>query len=154
MSQAADRDLLALALRTTATLPDASDQGRSLIEADTASAQRAVLELGTLATVSPTGTADGTKFLRDDGSWQAISRTAAVVAGSTVGAATSLPLYVGPVALSPGAPGIPVSSPCRLTSVAISWMASTAPAGNWTLTFKRRTGGGQYSTVSTVSVNT
>lgn len=37
-----------------------------------ASTARTNLGLGTLATVSPTGTPDGTKFLRDDNSWQSV----------------------------------------------------------------------------------
>lgn len=37
----------------------------------TASGARTNLGLGSLATVTPAGTPDGTKFLRDDGSWQA-----------------------------------------------------------------------------------
>lgn len=44
--------------------------GRALLDDANATAQRATLGLGSLATVTPTGTPDGTKFLRDDGSWQ------------------------------------------------------------------------------------
>ncbi len=40
--------------------------------ATTAAGARTSLGLGSLATLSPTG-ADGTKFLRDDGTWQAVS---------------------------------------------------------------------------------
>lgn len=45
--------------------------GGDTTESKSASAARTALGLGTLATVTPTGTPDGTKFLRDDGSWQA-----------------------------------------------------------------------------------
>lgn len=47
--------------------------GRALLDDANATAQRATLGLGSLATVTPTGTPDGTKFLRDDGSWQNVS---------------------------------------------------------------------------------
>jgi len=44
--------------------------GRALLDDANAAAQRTTLGLGSLATVTPTGTPDGTKFLRDDNSWQ------------------------------------------------------------------------------------
>ena len=45
--------------------------GRALIAAVDVVAQRVALGLGSLATVTPTGSPDGSKFLRDDFSWQA-----------------------------------------------------------------------------------
>jgi hypothetical protein len=53
--------------------------------ATTAAAARTNLGLGTLATMSPTGTADNTTYLRGDGTWQTVSGGGAVssVAGKT-----------------------------------------------------------------------
>jgi hypothetical protein len=47
--------------------------GADTTESKTAANARTALGLGSLATVTPTGTPDGTKFLRDDNSWQAAS---------------------------------------------------------------------------------
>ena len=56
-----------------------------------AAAFRALIGLGTLATVSPTGTPDGTKFLRDDGSWQAVNLSAYLpLAGGTMTGALAI----------------------------------------------------------------
>lgn len=63
--QPLDADLTAIAALTTTAF------GRSVLETADAAALRTVAALGTLATASPTGTPDGTKFLRDDLSWQA-----------------------------------------------------------------------------------
>ena len=68
--------------------------------ASTASAARDNLGLGTLATVTPTGVADGTKFLRDDGAWAAASGGGG--SGNVVGQASSVD---GEVALFSGTGG-------------------------------------------------
>lgn len=57
---------------TTAELGgDITTAGKNLLDDANAAAQRTTLGLGTIATQSPTGTPDGTKFLRDDYTWQA-----------------------------------------------------------------------------------
>lgn len=52
---------------------DVTAAGKTLLTASDASEQRNDLGLGSMATVSPTGTPDGTKFLRDDYSWQSVA---------------------------------------------------------------------------------
>ncbi|HRO67964.1 MAG TPA: cell wall anchor protein, partial [Pseudobdellovibrionaceae bacterium] len=51
--------------------------------ATTAAGARTNLGLGPLATMNPTGTADGTTFLRGDGSWQTVAGGVSTVAGKT-----------------------------------------------------------------------
>ena len=63
--QPLDSDLTAIAALSTTTF------GRGLLALADAAAARTALGLGSLATVTPTGTPDGTKFLRDDHTWAA-----------------------------------------------------------------------------------
>jgi len=55
----------------------------SVVSQQDASTARTTLGLGTLATQSPTGTPDGTKFLRDDFSWQTVTSGGGTPGGST-----------------------------------------------------------------------
>ena len=57
----------------TAALATFTAAGRNLVDDADAAAQRTTLGLGSMATVTPTGTPDGTKYLRDDFSWQTVS---------------------------------------------------------------------------------
>lgn len=77
--QPLDADLTAIAALATTAF------GRGLLTEASASTARSTLGLGTLATVSPSGTPDGTKFLRDDNSWQAVNLSAYLpLAGGTL----------------------------------------------------------------------
>jgi len=66
----------------------------------TAAQLRTDLGLGSLALVTPTGTADGSKFLRDDGSWQTVGGTftggtlTSRLIQSTNGASSASPLVL------------------------------------------------------------
>lgn len=51
-------------------------EGDALVKTQGNQASIGSLTLGSLATVTPTGTPDGTKFLRDDYSWQPVSGSA------------------------------------------------------------------------------
>jgi hypothetical protein len=55
----------------------------SVVSQQDASTARTTLGLGTLATQSPTGTPDGTKFLRDDFSWQTVTSGITSLGGLT-----------------------------------------------------------------------
>jgi hypothetical protein len=85
---------------------DASADGWAVIQAqklakaladvcDNLSALRAALGLGSLAVVTPTGTPDGTKFLRDDGTWQAVAGGGMEIGGTVAGGTAGRVLYVG-----------------------------------------------------------
>lgn len=84
--QAYSTDLAAIAALTSAgnklpyatgggtwAMADLSSAGRALIDDADAAAQRTTLGLGSLAVVTPTGTPTGSKYLRDDNSWQTIA---------------------------------------------------------------------------------
>lgn len=77
-------------------ISDSTAAGRTLLKAADAAAQRTALGLGTLALVTPTGTPDGTKFLRDDNSWQVPA------GGASQAAATTIEVDLGGTAVARG----------------------------------------------------
>lgn len=58
---------------TTKMGGDVTAAGKALLDDADAAAQRTTLSLGGLATVTPTGMPDGSKFLRDDYAWTAVA---------------------------------------------------------------------------------
>jgi hypothetical protein len=68
------------------------------------SAKANTSSLGTLATVSPTGTADNTKFLRGDNSWQVVSVTPTAVSSQANSATDYFALPSGTTAQRPANP--------------------------------------------------
>ena len=71
LTLAADKLIYATGANTLAAA-DLTAFARTLLAETDAAGVRDELGLGTLATVSPTGTPTGAKFLRDDGSWQSV----------------------------------------------------------------------------------
>ncbi len=97
-----------------------------------AATARSNLGLGPLATISPTG-ADGTKFLRDDGTWQTVSGGNLTVAqggtGATSLAANNVILGNGTSTVQVVAPG---TSGNVLTSNGTTWVSQAASGGGRT----------------------
>lgn len=82
------------------------------------------------------------------------STSLVMVAGSASGSATEIPLASNGQALALGSPGIPVDVASQIESVAVSFLADSAPA-TWTLSLmRRRNGAAAFTTEATVTVNT
>lgn len=87
---------------STVALGTVSAFGRTLIDDADAAAARATLGLGSLATVTPTGTANATTFLRGDNSWSGVvglgqtaqNVTSSRVAGTIYQNTTGRPIMV------------------------------------------------------------
>lgn len=69
---------------TSDDLTDATSLGKSLITISSQMAAQTALGLGSLSTISPTGTADSSHYLRGDGVWATINTSSNIVYASTV----------------------------------------------------------------------
>lgn len=94
------------ALNTLGELSDALDDDANYAATITTAlgTKANTSSLGTLATISPTGTADSTKFLRGDNSWQTISVTPTAVSGQANTATDYFGLPSGSTAQRPASP--------------------------------------------------
>jgi len=88
----------------TAATYDLTTAGKALLDDVDASAQRTTLGLGTLATVSPTGTADATTFLRGDNSYAVVSVTPTAVSDQANASTGYFDLPAGTTGQRPGSP--------------------------------------------------
>jgi hypothetical protein len=77
--QPLDSDLTAIAALTTTTF------GRAILTQADAATTRTTIGLGTLATLSPTGTASSSTYLRGDGVWSTVSATIPAATSTALG---------------------------------------------------------------------
>ncbi len=85
----------------------------------------------------------------------AIAAVFALEGRSAAAGVTDVPLAFGggePLAFDDI--GVPVSSQMDLDTVSVSWLSDTAPAGDWTLTFYRRSDAGTMNAQATFAVTT
>lgn len=72
---------------------------------------------------------------------------------TNTGSVTEVALRHGNQTLGENEVGIPVDRSCTTNSAVVTWRADTAPAGNWTLTLKKKAAGSRtYTTAATFSV--
>jgi len=88
----------------TAATYDLTTAGKALLDDADATAQRVTLGLGTLATISPTGTADATTFLRGDNAYAVVSVTPTAVSDQANSSTGYFDLPVGTTGQRPGSP--------------------------------------------------
>lgn len=103
LTSAADKGIQFTGAGTAATY-DLTTAGKALLDDVDASAQRTTLGLGTLATVSPTGTADNTTFLRGDSVWATVSVTPTAVSDQANSSTGYFDLPAGTTAQRPVSP--------------------------------------------------
>ncbi len=103
LTSAADKGIQFTGAGTAATY-DLTTAGKALLDDVDASAQRTTLGLGTLSTVSPTGTADNTTFLRGDSVWATVSVTPTAVSDQANSSTGYFDLPAGTTAQRPGSP--------------------------------------------------
>ena len=88
----------------TAATYDLTTAGKALLDDVDATAQRVTLGLGTLATISPTGTADATTFLRGDNSYAVVSVTPTAVSDQVNSSTGYFDLPAGTTGQRPASP--------------------------------------------------
>ena len=72
---------------------------------------------------------------------------------TNTGSITEVALRHGNQTLGENEVGIPVDRSCKTNSAVVTWRADTAPAGDWTLTLKKKAAGSRnYTTAATFSV--
>ncbi len=103
LTSAADKGIQFTGSGTAATY-DLTTAGKALLDDVDASAQRTTLGLGTLATVSPTGTADATTFLRGDNTYAVVSVTPTAVSDQANASTGYFDLPAGTTGQRPGSP--------------------------------------------------
>lgn len=103
LTSAADKGIQFTGAGTAATYT-LTTAGKALLDDADAPAQRTTLGLGTLSTVSPTGTADNTTFLRGDSVWATVSVTPTAVSDQANSSTGYFDLPAGTTAQRPGSP--------------------------------------------------
>lgn len=103
LTSAADKGIQFTGSGTAGTY-DLTSAGKALLDDADASAQRTTLGLGTLAVISPTGTASSSTFLRGDNAWTTVSVTPTAVSDQTNSSTGYFDLPAGTTAQRPGSP--------------------------------------------------
>lgn len=103
LTSAADKGIQFTGAGTAATYT-LTTAGKALLDDADAPAQRTTLGLGTLSTVSPTGTADNTTFLRGDSVWATVSVTPTAVSDQANSSTGYFDLPAGTTAQRPVSP--------------------------------------------------
>ena len=132
----------------TAATYDLTTAGKALLDGVDATAQRVTLGLGTLATVSPTGTADATTFLRGDNAYAVVSVTPTAVSDQVNSSTGYFDLPAGTTGQRPGSP----------TSGNIRYNTSTNGFEGYTTAWGSigggaSAGGAIYENTTTISAN-
>ena len=132
----------------TAATYDLTTAGKALLDDVDATAQRTTLGLGTLAVISPTGTADATTFLRGDNSYAVVSVTPTAVSDQANSSTGYFDLPAGTTGQRPGSP----------TSGNIRYNTSTGGFEGYTTAWGSigggaSAGGAIYENTTTISAN-
>ncbi len=91
-----------------------------------------------------------THMVRALASWSQVTAAAA----SAMAGVTELSLMVDGQAFGVEGPGVPVAAPVEVAEVAVSWLADSAPSGDWSLALLRRQPGGTFQTAATFAFHT